>query len=139
MKRICLLAIFGIALWGCSSKASEKVGRGSYQSENGEIISAKIQFEDNNIDEVEFDSTIKDEKKTKMQLKNAYNMRQASPINKEWFQQVEYLEDYIEENGMDKIELDKDGKAKNSDIKTGCTISIEGFLKALDDATQKTQ
>jgi len=51
--------------------------------------------------------------KSKKELGFDYNMKPASPINKEWFEQAEEIEKYMLENGPDKINLDNNGYIDN--------------------------
>lgn len=133
MKKV-LIATLLFLLCGCStSNVVEKEGTNT--SSKGETTTAKVKFDHDIIKEVELDETTGDT--TKKTLGADYHMKDASPIQKEWYEQVKFLEAYIEKNGVDKIELNDEGKAINEDIKTGCTISIDGFLKAIENAKVK--
>ena len=66
-----------------------------------------------------------------------FRSREASAIGKNWDEQVAFLENYIKRNGIEKIQLDASGKAMNEDILTGCTISIDGYIKAIENAKSK--
>ena len=66
-------------------------------------------------------------------------MKDASAIGKEWDEQVRFLEKYIEKNGMQNIQMDEEGKAVNEDIRSGCTISIDKFIKAIEDAQKNME
>ena len=74
---------------------------------------------------------------TKGEVTTATVKFQASTISKEWNEQVMFLEKYIQQNGVDKIQTDDEGKATDIDILTGCTMSIDNFLKALQNAQEK--
>ena len=84
---------------------------------------------------VELDETTEDT--TKKTLGDAYDMKPASAIGKNWNEQIAFLETYIVTNGIDQIRLNEEGKAENEDILTGCTISIDSYLKAVQDAQAK--
>lgn len=136
MKKACVI-VFALLLGGCSSgndKAVEKSGTGTYTNSKGEVTTAKVKVEGDTITEVKIDETAKDKEKTKRELGNDYNMKQASGIGKEWYEQVDFLENYIVKHGVDSIELNDDGTADNDDVEAGCTITIDGFLKAVEDA-----
>lgn len=66
-------------------------------------------------------------------------MKQASKIGKEWYEQIDFLEKYIEKKGVDSIKLNKEGKAENNDVTSGCTIRIDGFLKAVKEAEKNAK
>lgn len=127
---VCLLAV----LCGCS-KTEQTESVGTYKNAKGETSSAKVTFEDDKIIKVELDETTGDT--TKKALKDQYDMREASAIGKNWDEQIAFLESYIKRNGIEDIKLDDSGKATNEDILTGCTISIDGYIKAIEDAKKK--
>lgn len=92
------------------------------------------QITDVSIDEYgakSFDGSISGSKK---ELGDAYNMKSYSEIGREWYEQIESLEDYIVEKGIDSIELDENGKAINTDLKAMCTISIDEYLTLTKEA-----
>lgn len=132
MKRMLIVTML-LMLSACTSKTVDK--QGSYTSSKGETTTANVSYDGDTIKEVELDETTGET--TKKTLGADYHMKDASAIGKEWNEQVNYLETYIEKNGVEKIELNDEGKAVNEDIRTGCTISIDGFLKAIEDAKNK--
>ena len=91
------------------------------------------------IAEVEIDETAKGKDKTKKELGEEYGMKQASPIKKEWNEQIAFFEKYVEKHGIDKIKLNQDGKAENNDVRSGCTISVDGFIKAIQAAEKNAK
>lgn len=129
MKRIMFAALL-VCLCACSSSVKE--GTGTHTNAKGEITTVKLKLDGDTIKEVEIDETTGDT--TKKKLGADYHMKQASTIGKEWNEQVQYLEQYIQKNGIDKIQLNEEGKATNEDVLTGCTIAIDGFLDAIQDA-----
>ena len=135
MKKTMLCAIL-VLLCGCSSNTT-KEATGSYTGKKGETTTAKVKWEKDAIKEVEFDETTGDT--TKKKLGAEYNMKQASGIGKEWNEQVMFLEKYIEQNGMENLQMNAEGKSENPDVMAGCTISLEPFVKAIDDAKTKTE
>lgn len=130
MKKITII-IAAFCLWGCSSKEL-KEGSGTHTNTKGEVATALVKMDGDTIKEVEIDETTKDT--TKKKLGADYHMKQASVIGKEWNEQVDFLEKYIEKNGVENIQINDEGKAENEDIQTGCTIAIDGFLKAIAEA-----
>lgn len=135
MKKIGLFALL-FCLCGCGS-SQKKEAEGTYTNTKGETTTALVKWDGDKIKEVEIDETTGDTTKKKEGAN--YNMIVASSIGKEWNEQVAFLENYIKSNGTEKIELNDEGKATNEDIMTGCTISIDGFLKAIDDAKAKAE
>lgn len=123
-------------LFGCTT-AKESESQGTYTNQKNEVTTANIKWQDDKIMEIELDETTGDT--TKKAKGESYGMKAASTIGKEWNEQAMFLEKYIETNGYEKIEVDEEGKAKNEDILTGCTMSIDGFMKAIDDAKAKKE
>ncbi len=128
------IASFIILLTACTNMSIQQV-EGTYTNTKGEVTTATVKFQGEKIVEVEFDETKNGESKKK--AASSYGMRQASTISKEWNEQVMFLEKYIQQNGVDKIQTDDEGKATDIDILTGCTMSIDNFLKALQNAQEK--
>lgn len=133
MKKIIVVALLCV-LCACSS-SQKREASGTYQNEKGETTSAKLILDQENIIDVELDETTGDT--TKKTLGDEYHMKEASSIGKEWKDQVQFLETYIKQNGIQNIKLNEEGKAENEDILTGCTISIDGFLKAIENAMKQ--
>lgn len=109
----------------------ETVKTGSVETEDGATVEATIVDKDGKmksitIDEIDPDGNSKKEKSD--------YMKDASGIGKEWNEQVQFLEQYIMDHGVDSIEVDKDGYAVNEDLKSGCTIKISSFLDAVKNA-----
>lgn len=139
MKKQWLCVGIALLLTGCGSKAEMKEGEGTYKNTNGETTTAKVKLKDDKLTEVELDETVKDKNQTKKELGANYNMKQASAIKKEWNEQVDFFEKYVEKHGLDNIQMNGDGKAENNDIKSGCTISVDGFIKAIKEAQKNAK
>lgn len=128
-----------LILCGCSGNTVEKEGIGTYTNENEEITTAKVKLKNDNLVEVSLDETAKGKDKTKKELGEEYGMKQASTIHKEWNEQIAYLEKYIAKNGIDNIKVGSDGKAENADVRTGCTIRVDNYIKAIKLAQQNAK
>ena len=48
--------------------------------------------------------------------------------------QVEFLENYIEKNGLDKVEMNDAGYPVNDDVLAGCTINVKNLMDAAKNA-----
>ena len=53
---------------------------------------------------------------------------------KEWYEQVEFLENYIKKNGLDKVEMNEAGYPVNDDVLAGCTINVKSLMDAAKNA-----
>ena len=145
MKKLGILFVVVVAIFvitGCEKvkkyKEGEYVGSvvDTYNNENN-IATAKIEINSKGkIESVYLDTTYQGT--TKKQLKDDYNMKKFnSSAAGEWYEQVEKLENAIVENqGIDFIKLDNDGK---TDAVSGCTIKIDALYKALNMAIEKAK
>lgn len=78
--------------------------------------------------------------RTKLQKKGDYGMKGASPIGKEWFEQVDAFQAWAKGKTAEEIKagIGEDGYPVDADLKAGCTIYAGGFssvvAKAMEDA-----
>ncbi len=81
--------------------------------------------------------------KTKKELKDDYKMKPASAIGKEWFEQAQFLEEYvIGKTAADVAAIATDetsGKPTASDLTAGCTMEISGLKAAIAKACADDQ
>ncbi len=92
---------------------------------------------------VKFDATGKittdlaEEVKTKIELGDAYGMRKASQIGKEWFEQAAAFSAYVTGKTSDEvagIAMDEEGVATDADLVSSVTVGIDGFLEVMAKA-----
>lgn len=76
--------------------------------------------------------------KSKKELQGDYNMKGASPIGKEWFEQAAAFEAWCIGKTADEIKacIGDDMKPNDADLKAGCTITISSI--ATNTATAAT-
>lgn len=136
MKKVTALLATALLLAACGSSAeAEKTGHGeTAKDKNGDYASADITVKGDEVVEITLDET--KEGKSKKELKEEYNMKGASPIKKEWYEQVEFLENYIKENGLDAVKLDEAGYPTGDDVKAGCTINLTNLMNAAKSAKE---
>lgn len=150
-KVVILLIVF--MLCGCSffqkqdeviSEQMEKTGV-SESVRNGDMYTkVEVTVKDGkitkvNIDEYgakSFDGSMSGSKK---ELGDSYNMKSYSEIGKEWYEQIKALEDYVVANGIEKIELDENGKVINTDLKTMCSIRVDEYLTLTKQAKENAK
>jgi ABC-type transporter Mla MlaB component len=75
--------------------------------------------------------------KTKVELGDAYDMKKASSIGKEWYEQAKAFSDYIKGKTVADVKgiaLDDSSKPTSDDLKSSVTVSIGEFLTAIDRA-----
>lgn len=145
-KNLCLLAVIGVLLLsGCSKGYKEGVYTGTANDSYGgqdNTATAIVTIDSNGkISDVDLDTTYTKDgvETTKKALGSEYGML-GNPYGSttgEWYQQVEALEKYVVDNqGIDKINLDEDGK---TDAVSGCTIKIDALYEALDSALKQAK
>ena len=68
---------------------------------------------------------------TKKQLGDAYGVKGASSIGKEWYSQAQALEAFVARTGA-APQTDADGYAADADLKAGCTIGVAGMKEGIE-------
>ena len=136
------LALTSALLMGCSSgtddtsKDDGAVSNTAYvETEDGEI-KATVTKKDGKVTAVEIDETTSDGD-SKKELGSDYGLKDKSGIGKEWDEQIQFLENYLVEHGIDSVKLNSDGYAEEEDVKTGCTINLKQIMEAVDAADAK--
>lgn len=140
MKKLSALLLMALVIAGCGSNDAKEVsGEGTAAvGENGDKVSVSLTMKGDEVVDISIDET--KEGKSKKEQKYDYNMKDASGIQKEWFEQIEFLEDYIKENGIDAVELDKKtGKPTGDDVLAGCTINLTTIMEAVNNAAENAK
>lgn len=109
--------------------------------ENGKVVAIKIDEAQTKPDLTVDNGNVTD-LRTKFEKQGDYNMKGASAIGKEWFEQVAAFEDWAVGKTADEIAavaVDADGKTTDADLKAGCTITITGFVEAAAKAIKSAQ
>lgn len=78
--------------------------------------------------------------KSKNELGDAYGMRGASSISKEWNEQAAAFAAYCVGKTVEELkamELTEDGKPADADLAAGCTLAAYNFLPGVEDAVNK--
>ena len=81
----CLL--FNLAVKMRKKKAKQH-GEAQIVQENGEKLTVEVELVNGKLRNVDIDETVEGKKQTKKELKEEYQMKQASSIGKEWYEQV---------------------------------------------------
>ena len=79
---------------------------------------------------------------TKKELGDDYGMRVASPIGKEWDEQVEAIEAYVVGKTVEELKtnaIDEAGVVKDADLASGATIYMGSFIWAVEAAVNNAQ
>lgn len=138
MKKLTIAAAALLMLTACGS--AEKTGKAEKEIDNHgskEIVTVEVTTDGDKVTAININETYNGQKDTKKDLKENYNMKGASPIGKEWYEQIDVLEKYIVENGIDAVELGEDGKpVAGSDLATGCTIYLGDIIETAKSAVE---
>lgn len=70
---------------------------------------------------------------TKKELKENYNMKAISPIQKEWYEQAAAFETWAKGKTAAEIKaaVGEDGKPTDTDLKAGCTIVVSSIVETV--------
>lgn len=128
MRKWIIIVAGVLLLSACAGTQSGK----AQKSVNGETISAIVEMEGDQVQSVSIDETTQGA--SKKDKKENYGLKKYSGIQKEWYEQIAFLEDYLVEHGSDAITFDEQGRAQNSDVLSGCTISIEKYIEVYEQA-----
>lgn len=63
-----------------------------------------------------------------------YGIKKVSSLNKDWWEQVAYYEDWVLEHGIEAVKYDNNGRAENADLVSGATIGVDDLTLAVLDA-----
>lgn len=129
------LAAMMLAACGGSDAASGTTESATVATDTGEVTATLTKDAEGKLTGVNIDE-IKDGE-SKKDLGDEYDMKKASGIGKGWYEQIEFLENYIIENGVDSVKLNADGYAESEDVKAGCTINLKTIMEAVDEANAK--
>ena len=113
--------------------------------EDGKIISCKLDVAQNKVPvtaEGTFDTTLTFQ--SKQELKEGYNMKGASGIGKEWYEQANAFAEYVvgmtaEEVRAIETNPDAHNGPVDADIAASCTMSVTDFIEAIAQATENAQ
>lgn len=80
-----------------------------------------------------------DEFKTKKELGDAYGMKAASAIGKEWHEQAAAMEEYVVGKTVEEVKgiaVDEDTKTTEADLAAGVTMKIGSYIEAIEAAAK---
>lgn len=79
---------------------------------------------------------------TTKELGDSYGMKDASPIGKEWYEQIQSFEEYVIGKTVEEINgihTDDQGYIQESDLNSSVTISITDFQAAITKAVENAR
>ena len=104
--------------------------------DNGKIVSVALDTAEEVAEVVDGKIVTTNINKTKTELGKDYGMIVASGINKEWFEQVEFLEDFLVGKTIDEVNTINDFAGEDEDLKTSVTFNISGLKAAINNAKE---
>ena len=84
-------------------------------------------------------SELTGEHPTKKELGDAYGMKGATSIGKEWYEQAKTVEEVVSMPTYDKGDGHHTQVPDDVDLKSGCTIDVGNFLQALQKAADNAK
>lgn len=107
---------------------------------DGKIVQIKIDEAQTKPDLAQDNGNVSD-LRTKLEKQGDYGMKVASPIGKEWYEQVDAFEKWATGKTADEVKAaaDTDGYPTDADLKAGCTINVAGFVNAVSNAVAGAQ
>lgn len=101
-----------------------------------DVVQPKVEYEADG----KLKTDVTQEVKSKVELGDAYGMKEASGIKKEWFEQAKALEDWMAGKTIDEIKAievqDKDGKKvpSGADLVSSVTVGVADYLSVVEEA-----
>ena len=143
MKKLLMLAL-AFVLCACGgatvTKGSVEYKFSDYNTGAEQFVNVSVELEDGKISKVEIDETYdhNGEKTTKRTLGADYNMKPASPIGKEWNEQIDFLQEKLV--GTDgTIALNEAGYPTDEEVLAGCTINLFNIAAAVKEAVESAE
>ena len=107
---------------------------------DGKIIDCKIDEAQTKPDLATNNGDVTD-LRTKDEKLEDYNMKGASPIGKEWYEQIDAFEAFAKNKTADEIAaaVGEDGYPTDADLSAGCTINVSSISTAVVNAVNNAQ
>lgn len=121
------------AVDGKTEDGGYTIKTGTSYNDTWGLYVANVIFKDGAIFKVLLDYITKDGEIAKEKYDN-YGMKPVSSINKDWWEQAAYYEDWVLKNGIDSVKYDAEGKALNVDLVSGATMLVDDMTMAVRDA-----
>ena len=121
------------AMDGSTEDSGYMIKTGTSYSKVWGLYIANVIFKNGEIIKILLDRISNNGEDSKEKYDN-YGIKKVSSINKDWWEQVAYYEDWVLEHGIDAVKYGKDGKAENVDLISGATIGINDLTLAVLDA-----
>ena len=112
-----------------------KASSGTFDDQ-GYKSTVEVVVKDGKVYSVDCDAEHKDDGTKKAHSESGkYNMKTAGAKG-DWHEEIALFERNVVENGVESIKLDSNGK---TDTITGCTISVNEYVKLINEALEKAK
>lgn len=118
-----------------NTKSSHTVKTGTYEDAQFGLVVANVVLNGDKIEKVLID-VVRNGESSKEKF-DGYGVKRVSSLGKEWWEQVEFIEKWIEKNGVDSATFDGSGHITNMDAVSGAMITVKPFVEAVKDALGK--
>ena len=124
------------ALKGTTEAGGYTIKTGTSYNKVWGLYIANVIFKDGKIYKVLLDRLSNNGEDSKEKYDN-YGIKPVSSLNKDWWEQVAYYENWVLKNGIEAVKYDSNGHAENVDLISGATIGVDDLTLAVLDALQK--
>ena len=145
MKRLAIFALL-LALTGCSGTGETSLGQGVVVTGEGADTSVTVCAltldGEGRIAAVRWDTAESDGAVSKKQQGDQYGMKGASPIGREWHEQVAALEEYAVGKTpaeLAAMTLTDRGAPAAEELTSSCTIACGAFFDSLEAAAKNAK
>lgn len=153
-KKLTLTALSLLLLAGCANSSTEtpkddsakedkttetttekKELNGTAAYDNGGTVNATIVKDGDQLSDVMMEFVDQDGNAiTELEQLYGPDKDTQMSIDTDWLDQVEYVENFIKENGVDAVTVDENGKPTNPELKDVVDLDIRPMLVATQDA-----
>ncbi|GJM57760.1 hypothetical protein [uncultured Dubosiella sp.] len=147
-KKLSLAALSLVLLAGCANDTAKEPEKddtttdktaetlkGTSSYDGGANVNATIVKDGENLSDVMIEFVDQDGNAvTELDQLYGPDKDAQSSIDTEWLDQVDYLENYIKENGVDSITVDENGHPTNADLVDYVGIDVRPMLDAVKNA-----
>ncbi len=152
-KKLSLAALSLVLLAGCANDSAKtpttdtnttndeqttQTLKGTSSYDGGSTVNATIEKDGENLSNVMIEFVDQDGNAvTELDQLYGPDKDTQTSIDTEWLDQVDYLENYIKENGVDSVTVDENGKPTNDDLKDHVDLDVRPMLEAVKGAIGK--
>ncbi len=142
MKKFSAFLLVLTLMLSCIPAFAETVGNEEYTVKTGVSYSdpwgitvANVIYKGDEVFKILIDTVRPDGGLSSKENFNDYGIKPLSTLDKEWWEEVIFFQNWAEKNDLATLELDENGHALNADVISGATINLSYYVEALQNAT----